>query len=512
MLKKNKWLILILIAATAVRLYKITAISLWHDEAFSALLIKYPWHEMFYRIGLDVHPPLYYILLRFWSYIFGYSLFSLRGFSLFFGVATIYATFLFVKSAFQKENVALAASALTALSLFQIQYVTEARMYTFGTFILMLSAYFLVVALKRDSWKYWLLFVLATSLCIYTHYYLFFSCFAIGLFALYAIHKKHSFEEVAAYKKFVVAYFLVFLSFLPWLKTFLFQFGQVQNNYWIPKMDKWSIPFTNWRLLTGSGDSSALRTHVTLILAILFSLYIIYRLAKNEASENKWLVIFALIIPFAGAVLLSLKQSIYLDRYFLFAGLFYSIALVLFIFQLKRSLLRNALLLLILGINLFYWANYWKVLNVDQKPGMAAAAAFLNNNVVPGDKLIVASSFEFFNFKYYNKTGQTPLLYTPGINKVSDLPHYSGTALLNDTDLIHDLGPSSAIQNNKLVWVLWTNGFGGTKPILPANWSLLNEQSWQDVRPYVGTTIYVDEYKVGGFYAAGKSLNYTLRH
>jgi hypothetical protein len=26
---------------------------------------------MMYRIGLDVHPPLYYITLRFWHYLFG---------------------------------------------------------------------------------------------------------------------------------------------------------------------------------------------------------------------------------------------------------------------------------------------------------------------------------------------------------------------------------------------------------------------------------------------------------
>src|SRR5258708_21834916 len=115
-MKKQKILLgLILLAAILVRLYNLTAISLWHDEAFSALLIKYPWKEMFYRIGLDVHPPLYYVLLRFWADVFGHSLFSLRGFSLFFGVATVYATYLFVKAAFKKESIALAASLLITL-------------------------------------------------------------------------------------------------------------------------------------------------------------------------------------------------------------------------------------------------------------------------------------------------------------------------------------------------------------------------------------------------------------
>jgi uncharacterized membrane protein len=85
-MKKYYPIFLILILGLLLRLYHNTNISLWHDEAFSALLIKYPWQEMLYRIGLDVHPPAYYIFLRIWHYIFSDSLLSLRLFSVFFGV------------------------------------------------------------------------------------------------------------------------------------------------------------------------------------------------------------------------------------------------------------------------------------------------------------------------------------------------------------------------------------------------------------------------------------------
>jgi chromatin segregation and condensation protein Rec8/ScpA/Scc1 (kleisin family) len=52
-------LILVLIFSAILRLYNNTAVALWHDEAFSALYIKYSWSEMIHRIILDVHPPLY---------------------------------------------------------------------------------------------------------------------------------------------------------------------------------------------------------------------------------------------------------------------------------------------------------------------------------------------------------------------------------------------------------------------------------------------------------------------
>ena len=143
--------------------------------------------------------------------------------------------------------------------------------------------------------------------------------------------------------------------------------------------------------------------------------------------------------------------------------------------------------------NLFQVWNYWHLLQVETKGGMADAAKFLNANVEPRQKLFVGSSFEFFNFKYYNQTPVAPLLFTDG-HHVKDLPHFAGTAILTDQDLV--LNFSDATRHGDTVWLLWTNGFGGSKPTIPNNWSQIDEKSYNEVRPYVGTAIYVDEYKV----------------
>ncbi|GAC1412323.1 MAG: glycosyltransferase family 39 protein [Candidatus Doudnabacteria bacterium] len=494
MKKVNIGLVFILICALLLRIYNLTSISLWHDEAFSALLIRYPWHEMFYRIGLDVHPPAYYIALRLWSYLWGNSLASLRGFSVFFGVGTVYASYLFVKAAFKREELALAAALLVAINPFQIQYVTEARMYTFGTFVIMLSAYFLVKAFENESKKFWIAFAAATSLAMYTHYYLFFSVFAIGLFALYFAVRKYG-SKTKEYRNFVGAYFLVFLSYIPWLKTFKFQFSQVQDNYWIPKIDRWSVLETNFRLLTGSGaDPSKLRIDIILFFTAAFSLYLIYSIYKKNNEKAKYLILLAILVPFLGALALSLKQSIYLDRYFLFSALFYTIALTIFIFDVQNTKLRYVLLSIIILMSIFNWARFWTDLKVEDKPGMAQAAQYLNNNVGPNDHLDIASSFEYFNFKYYNHTGVTPLLYTPGIISINQLPHFSGTAILTNQDLIQDF--NNGTKPGDTAWILWTNAFGGSKPNTPANWIQINEKGSQDVRPYPGTWIVVTEYMV----------------
>lgn len=503
-----------MVLALILRLYHVAAISLWHDEAFSALLIKYPWHEMFYRIGLDVHPPIYYVLLRFWYYIFGYSVLALRGFSVFFGVAMVLAGYLFVKEAFENEKAALVCALILAINPFQTQYVTEARMYTLGTFLTLISAYLIIKAFKAQKiyfdekssalgkasantinrlWIYWFLFAVATSLSIYTHYYLFFTAAGIGLYGIFYLYKNFKFEW-QKYRYFIAAYILVFLSYVPWLKTFIFQFKQVQASYWIPKMNIWSIPLTLYELLTGAqADASKGGTQIILILVTIFTLFFLYKLIKKEVRFEKWLVILGLLLPFIGAVLLSIKQSIFLDRYFIFASLFYSIALVLFILDIKNKTISYSLLAILIAVNLYNWQQNWKNMNIEQKPGMSAAAKFINDNASANDRIDVASSFEFFNFKYYNHTGIQPRLYTGGLS-LHDLPHFSGTALMNESDILKNFNDD--VSSGSTVWVLWTNAFGGSAPNLPSNWIRIDRQSWQDVRPYPGTQINVDEYRI----------------
>lgn len=522
---KKYWpIILILIAGTVLRFYHNLDVSLWHDEAFSALLIKYSWPEMMYRIGLDVHPPAYYTALRLWHYIFGDSLLSLRGMSIFFGTATIWAGWLFTKEAFKNEKAALWAALLLAVNPFQLRFVTEARMYTFGAFFALLAAYFLVKALhyntllyyseklnmpnlpensadRKKMWWCYLGFTLSIIIIIYTHYYLFFTAAALIFYGLAYLWFHHR-GDAKKYLGLLLSVIAIFASFLPWLKVFMFQYRQVSGGYWIPKMDKWSIPSTVWDMLLGlNRDTAKVSTDLWLIVIILFSIYFLYRFLRKTESFHKWLVALAVVAPFAGALLFAVlarakgsSTSVFLDRYFLFASVFFSIALAVWLKEIRPIVFARVLLVLYAALNIWTFWHYWQDLNISQKPGMAAAAKFLNANVEPNQKIYVSSSFMFFNFKYYNHSPVRPLLYSGGQISVSQMEHYAGTAILTDQDLLPSFEGAAGPGNT--VWLLWTDVFGSTKPILPKNWVQLDEKTYPEVRPYVGTNIFVAEYKV----------------
>lgn len=532
-----------------LRIYHNLDISLWHDEAFSALLIKYPWREMIFRIGLDVHPPMYYIALRLWSYVFGDSLASLRGFSVFFGTGTILLTFSFVKIAFGKvqnflsENkpsinvnlLALVSALLVAINPFQIQYATEARMYTFGSFLSLACAVILLKALYTDlrakKILYFLCYGVLGGMAILTHYYLLFTISALGFFAL-VWHFYHFRFQLKQYSFLVISFLVTGLMFLPWLNWFFYQYKQVGAGYWIPPMDRWSIPTTLYQLIVGTGlDIQKTSSQILAVIALLAVIYVTTSFLRQNKSSVKWLVVLGWLSPFLGSLLFYLLavlkgsgSSVYLVRYFSFAVPFFSIMLAVWLVQncqftnSKQKISSSSRLLLLLALiatNLFVFNEYWRDLKVEEKGGMKSAQKLITDEFRTGDFIVVGSSFEFFNLKYYlsqywskkiecpdTPNGQCdhqphskpiPYLYSGGQTTTENMPHFAGTAILTNADLLPDF---NSIPTGTTVWLLWTNGFGGSKPEVPSYWEEISENGFAEVRPYVGTWIVVNKYLV----------------
>ncbi len=519
-MKKYIYLLIILVAGLFLRLYHNLDISLWHDEAFSALLIKYPWGEMFYRIGLDVHPPVYYVVLRLWSYAVGDSLLALRGFSVLFGLLTSLAGYAFVKTAFKSEKVAIVTALLIAINPFQIQYATEARMYTFGAFLVVLDAFILVKALQVSSRKkqaiYYFLFGLVSGLAILTHYYLLFTIAALCFYALCY----HIYTFRFAFKKYLLlltSYLLLALVFAPWFKWFLYQFKQGGAGYGIPSLERWSSPTTLGQRVLGFGiDITQRNTQVMVVLATLFTIYFLIQFIRKTESSHKWLVLLALIAPFAGSLLFAVlaylkgeNTSVYLVRYFLYTSPFYTAALAVWLTNIRRQYIMYVLLVIYALCNLGAFWHYWQDLDVKNKPGMAGAVEYIKNSADVTDKMYVGSSFEYFNLKYYAEQSSTksqniryirwsgiptPKLFSGGNTSIKNLPHFAGTAILTDQDLLPRF--EDGAHQGDTVWLLWTNGFGGSKPVVPENFTQLEEKGFAEVRPYVGTWITVTKYLV----------------
>ena len=457
------------------QLLNLTTVSLWHDEAFSGLLVQYEdYGEMLYRIGLDVHPPLYYIILRAWTDIVGTSLYALRSFSLIFGLLTALGTYILAREIFRNRSIALLALFFMLFGSFQIQYNMEARMYTLGTFFIVFSSIVLLKALKTKSTIRWLVYAILTAAAIYTHYLIVFLVFAQGLFILLRrANPKFAF----------LAFGLIGLSYLPWLPTFLRQLKQVEEAFWIPPLSRWSIPTTLAKMTTGEGMNPQLVPYILIAISGLVVAALGLMLWKYK-QQDKWLLALGFFIPFGGAILLSLRTSIYLDRYFIFVLPFLMIILASVIIS-KRLLI----VLAMIGIVISY-PVHWYINGLANQPGMNSAAAYLEEFVAPQDVIVVNSSFVYFTFRYYNQTSIQPVLYAP-----SELLHYSGTALLVEDDTISNF---QGIANpGDTVWTIDTTGFGNYQPEIPSSWKKISEKDFSDAYIHRGSII-VRQYIVNG--------------
>jgi uncharacterized membrane protein len=168
---------MVLAVSLAIRLIGLNQ-SLWLDEAISANVVKeYSYSELVTKFSpVDFHPPLYYLMLKEWTGVFGFSEISLRMPSVIFSLVTVY--FIYLLGGFWP-------ALITGVNPLLIYYSQEARMYAMVTMLLAMGLYFLI---KK---KYWFTSVLF-GISFLTFYGSIFFVVATGIYLL--ISKK--FKEV----------------------------------------------------------------------------------------------------------------------------------------------------------------------------------------------------------------------------------------------------------------------------------------------------------------------------
>ena len=149
------WLLLILLGAFALRLYRLGVASLWYDETVSLVLAQKDLLALTRHTAGDIHPPLYYYLLHFWGHLAGWSEFSAAFLSLFFGVLLIALVYRVARDLLptpvpspvvrgRGEGVGVLAAFLVAISPYNLWYSQEVRMYTLGATLGLASVLFFV--------------------------------------------------------------------------------------------------------------------------------------------------------------------------------------------------------------------------------------------------------------------------------------------------------------------------------------------------------------------------------
>lgn len=401
----RKYLIyIILFIASILRLVNISKRDFWCDEAFTGIFIKENFADMMNMIISDVHPPLYYIFVKFFASFFNYSVFGIRLYSAIFGILGVWIVYIFTKEFFNKKA-ALYASLITAISPFAIQYSQEARMYSSFGFLIVVASYFFIKGIKTDKTAYYILWGLFLGLASLTHYM---GIMVLPIYLLIAILQKlNKNNEVGIklsinFKQLIIGYGIAIAVFLPWIKIFYGHLSQ-SGLSWI-KPANFSDIFINIGIfifgsIPGSLGMPPLNKFywiseysVILLIAVLLSGIITWLIIK-EKEKNK--IFFLLLFSFGFILIIYFLSLIgkqyFVSRYFLPSAYFIFILIGLWMSKIK---FRSAVI---------FFASYVIFLNLIAPAQYSTGWNQLENNIgkYKERNLYVLNSFDYITAKYY---------------------------------------------------------------------------------------------------------------
>lgn len=167
--RDRRWLVLVTLAAFALRAWRLDGQGLWSDESISLERALLPLGEMLADLPVE-HAPLYFSGLNLWLRAAGTADFALRFPSLWFGVAAVPLAATLARWTVGRDA-ALIAALLLAVNPLHVWHAQDARMYTLATMLGLAALAALARALRTGGARAWGAYSLAGAALLYTHYY-----------------------------------------------------------------------------------------------------------------------------------------------------------------------------------------------------------------------------------------------------------------------------------------------------------------------------------------------------
>ncbi|MDY7079403.1 MAG: glycosyltransferase family 39 protein [Chloroflexota bacterium] len=228
-LTSHSSLLTCLLFAFALRLYHLDAQSIWVDEGISLHLATSSLAEIVANRAANIHPPLYFFLLKFWVALTGapVNVFSARYFSAMASllqVAVIYA----VARRWLGRPTAWVAATLTALSPLSVIYAQEIRAYAILPLVY-LALLAITHELTHEPGPHrraaWLLLGVTEVVGLHLHYTAFFLVAYAGVWLLLAFWREKRWADLQSW---LITQLLAGIASLPWLVAVVVHWPDVQ--------------------------------------------------------------------------------------------------------------------------------------------------------------------------------------------------------------------------------------------------------------------------------------------
>ena len=224
--------LVILLAAFALRIYLLDAQSIWWDEGISLNLARSPIGAIFADRVRNIHPPLYFVLLRGWTGLTGLNIFAARYLSALASWLQLAVMFAFMRLWLGRERgwrPAVIAMLLVAVSPLSVIYGQETRVYAMlpSVYLGLLGlTFWLVRPSAAPRWHHWLLLGLGEWIGLHLHYLTLFVVAFINIWAVWAYWRG---RRWGCLRHWLLVQAGVGLASLPWFTAVLINLTAVTN-------------------------------------------------------------------------------------------------------------------------------------------------------------------------------------------------------------------------------------------------------------------------------------------
>lgn len=331
--------ILIIITGIFLRFYHLDYKIYWHDEVYTSLRVSgYNSDQLLSQffhgeiitteellslqklsentplsatinslIQHPEHPPLYYLLLRFWQDLFNNSsiLFN-RSLSLIFSLLALPTIYFLAKELFAYKYTSIVSTILVTVSPVQILYAQEAREYSLWMWVISLSILFLFKALKTNYNSHWYAYSLTLATNFYTSIL---SVFLPIVNLVYLILLRRCYNRLTR-EKFLIFTAVSGILFIPWIVIIILNFHILkEKTNWTLKEESLSFLSHLWGLHFSSlfTDLGLPLFHWLnyLVITLTFALIIYsFSFLIRHTEKEIWLyLLLLLIIPTLSLIL-----------------------------------------------------------------------------------------------------------------------------------------------------------------------------------------------------------------
>lgn len=363
----SKYQILILLAEMAGLLLLILYIcrnyAVDWDEAYSLSLVsKLTWKEMLQTTALDMHPPLYYALLRIVTTIFGTEVFTMKLLSLLCTAGVMVLGITLIRKNWGAKA-AFLFNLVVGLGPQFIFYSGNIRMYAPACFFVLWNALLAYELIREKGRLKWILFVLSGLGGVYCHYFavvplvLIYGYLLVGLFLERREAVKHFFiccgATILGYLPWIVTYVVcnrkgvdALIGHLPWMATVIKSFAREE----VGALNLSKIDFADlaeWMFGTNIKCSVLMGVALFVVGVVLF----LVKAKSYDRKKSLFLILCAtnLLISYVTVVILASGNSHFLDNRYVFAalGTFWLFVVIMFT---ERGKLVSCALAVFLGV------------------------------------------------------------------------------------------------------------------------------------------------------------------